>query len=140
MNLSKIYAVPGKSGLFYMVSHGKASGIVESLEDKKRFPVFTSDKISSLEEIAVYTEEEEVPLKKVMQNIFRKEEGKPCIDHKSETKALQAYFAEILPTYDRVRVYQSDIKKILYWYNLLIKNNLVDLEEDTDQTPADENA
>ncbi len=140
MKLHQIYSIPGKSGLFLMVSQAKNNGVVESLEDKKRFPVFSSERISSLEEIAIYTEDKEVPLKEVFQNIYRKENGNECIDPKSDAKKLKAYFEEILPAYDKERVYISDIKKVFVWYNLLLKNNLVDLnnEEDTQENEAEE--
>ena len=117
---------------------------MESLIDGKRLPVFTSDKISSLEEIGVFTAEEDVPLKTVFQNIFRKEEGKEAsVSPKADNKALQAWFSEVLPEWDQDRVYVSDIKKVVIWYNLLLANNLISLDEETpvgaEHAPSDTN-
>ena len=113
---------------------------MESLIDGKRLPVFTSDKISSLEEIGMFTNGDDIPLKTVFQNIFREENGKEAgVSPKADNKALQAYFSKVLPDWDRDRVYVSDIKKVIAWYNLLVAKNLISLEEETknenSQTP-----
>ena len=117
---------------------------MESLIDGKRLPVFTSDKISSLEEIGMFTIGEDIPLKTVFQNIFRKEEGKEAsVSPKADNKALQAWFSEVLPEWDQDRVYVSDIKKVVIWYNLLLANNLISLDEETpvgaEHAPSDTN-
>ncbi|WOC39874.1 DUF5606 domain-containing protein [Polaribacter sp. HL-MS24] len=124
MEYNKIIAVTGKPGLFEVVSQTKTGVIVESLVDKKRFPVVSSQNISMLENIAIYTYEEEVLLLSVFKTIFEKEEGKECISHKENSKNLVAYFSEVLPNYDEERVYTSNIKKVIQWYNLLVKAGL----------------
>lgn len=106
--------------------------IVEQLETKKRISVFGSAKVSSLDEISVFTTGEDIPLGKVFDNIFEKENGGTAIDYKTDTVKLKSYFQEILPEYDQYRVYVSDMKKIVQWYNILHKNNLLAKEEDSD--------
>lgn len=139
MDLSKFFTIPGKSGVFQLVSQTKNGAIMESLIDAKRIPVFASDKISSLEEIGMFTYGEDIPLKKVFQSIFTKEEGKESsISPKAEPKELHAYFTTILPDWDKERVYNSDIKKVIAWYNLLITKNLIDLTEDEEVAESTE--
>ncbi len=123
MKIDKIVSISGKPGLYEIVSQSKNSVIVESLQDKKRLPVHSLHSISALSDIAIYTFEEEVPLKEVFLNIFNKEEGKKAIDPKSEKKELLNYFEEVLPNFDDERVYASNIKKILQWYNALIDSD-----------------
>jgi len=120
MTIDKIIAVGGKPGLFEIISGGKKNIIVESLLDGKRFPISTMSNISSLDSIAIFTYTEEVPLTDVFYSIFKKEEGKEAISHKESAKVLTAYFLEILPEYDTERVYTSNIKKVIQWYNLLV--------------------
>ena len=129
MDLSKILSISGKSGLFQVVSQLKNAVLVESLLDKKRFPAFAHEKISSLEEIAVFTATEDKPLKEILKAIYDKTEGKPCIDSKSDNKVLLAYFKEVVPDYDSERVYISDIRKIISWYNLLLEHQILDFTE-----------
>lgn len=121
MKLEKVIAISGKPGLFEIISQSKSGIIVESLSDKKRFPVNSLHNISTLNDIAIYTYETEVPLKEVFFNVFEKEEGKESIDPKSSKNDLSTYFGEVLPGYDEERVYASNIKKILSWYNALVK-------------------
>lgn len=128
MDLSLIFNVPGKPGLYKLISQGKNSAIMESLIDKKRAPFFGLDKMSSLAEIAIYTEAEEMPLADVFRAIHKKENGGACLGHKEDAKKVRDYFAVVLPTYDRERVYESNIRKVLQWYNLLQKEGLVDQE------------
>lgn len=128
MDLSLIFNVPGKPGLYKLISQGKNSAIMESLVDKKRAPFFGLDKMSSLAEIAIYTEAEEMPLADVFRAIHKKENGGACLGHKEDAKKVRDYFAVVLPTYDRERVYESNIRKVLQWYNLLQKEGLVDQE------------
>lgn len=128
MDLSLIFTVPGKPGLYKLISQGKNAAIMESLLDKKRMPVFTMDRISSLAEIAIYTYDAEISLANVFRNIFQKENGGKCLDHNSDADALKDYFKLILPDFDQERVYVSNIKKVLQWYNILLENNLVDME------------
>jgi len=129
MDLSKILSISGKSGLFLVVSQLKNAVLVESLLDKKRFPAFAHEKISSLEEIAVFTATEDKPLKEILKAIYDKLEGKPALDAKSDNKLLQAFFLEVVPDYDSERVYISDIRKIIGWYNLLLEHKLLDFTE-----------
>ena len=130
MDLKEILAVSGKSGLFKVISQTKNGLIVESLLDKKRMPVYASDKISNLEEISIYTEEKEAPLKEVFKAIFEKEKGGKAIDPKSDENALKAYFALVLPNYDKEKVYASDMKKVVNWYNILLDNGMMTFEEE----------
>ncbi|MEG1498831.1 MAG: DUF5606 domain-containing protein [Bacteroidales bacterium] len=128
MDLSLIFTIPGKPGLFKLVNQGKNNSIVESLLDKKRTPVFNMSKISSLAEIAIYTYEKDMELAEIFRNIFKKENGGKCISHNEDAAKLRAYFLEILPNFHQERVYDSNIKKVFQWYNLLLDNKLVDLE------------
>ncbi|MFN0729023.1 DUF5606 family protein [Polaribacter gochangensis] len=120
MEFNKIIAVTGKPGLFHVVSQTKTGIVVESLSDKKRFPILSTQNVSLLENIAIFTYEEEVPLLTVFKSIFEKEEGKETISHKESGAKLTSFFAEILPDFDQERVYTSNIKKIVQWYNMLI--------------------
>lgn len=131
MDLSKILVVSGKPDIYELVSQTKSGAIVESLADKRRCPVFKSDRISSLSEISIFTTDEEKPLLEVFQNIFRKEEGKSiAFDIKKTSNAdLFAYFKEVLPNYDTEHVHASDVKKVLLWYNLLNNAGKIDLED-----------
>lgn len=120
MNLEKILSISGKPGLFKIISQGKKNLIVESLVDKKRFPISTLNSVSALGDIAIYTYDEEVPLKEVLKNIFTKENGEKALDPNTDKKLLPDYFREVLPEYDEERVYASNFKKIIQWYNILI--------------------
>jgi len=142
MDLSKILSIAGKPGLHKMISQSKSGLIVESLIDGRRIPAFSHERISSLEEISIFTEMDDTPLKEVFRSIFKKEDGKKTISHKSSANELKALMLEILPDYDQERVYISDIKKLVSWYNLLVEKDLIDLEEDTaeEENKADDNA
>lgn len=118
--LKTILSVSGKPGLFRLISSAKNMVIVESLADQRRIPIHARDKVVSLGDIAMYTNESEVPLNDILVSIHKKEEGKE-VTPLSKSEDLRAYFAEVLPDYDRDRVYDSDIKKLISWYNLLIK-------------------
>lgn len=121
MEFNKIIAVTGKPGLFEILSQTKTGVIVKSLMDDKRFPITATHNVSLLENIAIYTYEEEVPLAMVLKAIADKEDGKAAISHKESGKKLSAYFAEVLPDYDDERVYTSNIKKVIQWYNILVE-------------------
>ena len=139
--LKEILSVSGKPGLFKLVSHGKNMLIIESLIDGKRIPAYTKDKVVSLGDIAMYTETEEVPLGQVLENIKTKENGAACsIDPKADNDKLRKYMSEILPDYDRDRVYPSDMRKLFSWYNILITAQLTDFlsEEKAEEVPAAE--
>lgn len=130
MDLSKILAISGKNGLFTVISQSKTGLIVESLADGKKIPVFASDRSSSLEDISIFTYGEDLPLKEILIRIFKKEEGKQAIDHKSKPDELWAYFESVVPEFDKERVYHSDIKKLIGWYNLLVTKNLISIAEE----------
>lgn len=136
--LKTILAISGKPGLYKLVSRGNRSLIVETIDDKhRRMPIFGTDKVISLADIAMYTDEEEVPLATVLNNMKTLEEGKPsAFNYKKASKEeLADYLAKVLPTFDRDRVFPSDIKKLVQWYNLLTENGLNDFE-----VPAEEEA
>jgi len=130
--LKKILSFPGKPGLFKLVSQAKNMLIIESLVDGKRIPAYTKDKVVSLGDIAIFTETAEVQLAQVLEKLKEKENGALCsIDPKSDNDKLRNYMSEILPDFDRDRVYPSDIRKLLSWYNILINAQITDftLEE-----------
>ena len=120
MTLAKLIVVTGKPGIFKISSQTKAGLLVESLTDNRRFPIHNIHNVSSLNDIAIYTDEDEVPLRTIFKTIYDKEEGKPTINHKESKKVLTDFFSEILPNYDVERVYPSNIKKIVQWYNMLV--------------------
>ncbi len=139
MVLKDIMAISGQPGLYRFIAQGKNAIIVEHLETKVRSSAFSSARISSLEEISVFTETEDLALGKVFDNIHEKENGGAAIDYKSDPGQLKSWFEEILPDYNREKVYVSDIKKIAQWYNILHKLNLLVKEEpeavaDTEET------
>ena len=127
--LRTILSVSGKPGLFKLISQGKNMLILETLDaTKKRLPVYAHDKVISLGDIAMYTDEEEVALGEVLESVKKKENGAAAsIDVKKASQAeLHAYMAEVLPTYDRDRVHTSDIKKLIQWYNILVNNGITE--------------
>ena len=129
MNLTGIIAISGKPGLFKVVAQGKNNLIVESLEDGKRIPAYSTDRISALEDISVYTYDEDASLNELFEVIYHKENGGEAPSHKADKLTLENYLLEILPNYDQERVYFSDLKKIFQWYNLLHKKGLLVLDE-----------
>jgi len=137
MEFNKIISVAGKPGLFHAISQTKSGFIVESLVDKKRFPIPSTNNVSLLENIAIYTYEEEVPLLTVFKTMYEKTEGKETISHKESGQKLATYFSEILSDYDEERVYTSNIKKVIQWYNLLVTSGLdfsaVEAEEENSE-------
>jgi hypothetical protein len=128
MNLKGIISISGRPGLYKVITQGRNSVIVESLMDKKRFPAHASEKISSLEDISIFTTEEDVKLVDIIGTLFKKQEGKDAPSHKEDEKTLRAKLIEILPNYDKDRVYFSDIKKIFQWYNMLLAEGLLVVE------------
>lgn len=126
MNLEKILAISGKPGLYVLKVQTRTGFVAESLVDGKKITVNLKSNVSLLSEISVYTYEGEKPLKEVMANIAEKENNGPAISHKEDNTTLAAYFKEVLPNYDEERVYASDIKKILNWYNTLHAQGLVE--------------
>ena len=128
--LKEILSVTGKPGLFKLVSQGKNMLIVESLIDGKRIPAYTKDKVVSLGDIAIFTENAEVPLSQVLESVKTKENGGSCsIDQKADNDKLRKYMSEVLPEYDRDSVYPSDIRKMIAWYNLLINAKITNFVE-----------
>ena len=122
-------AISGQPGLYRFIAQGKNAIIVEHLETKIRSSAFSSARVSSLEEISIFTMEEDLPLGKVFNRIHEKENGGPAIDYKTDPEKLKSWFEEILPDYNKDKVYVSDIKKVAQWYNLLHKLNLLVKEE-----------
>lgn len=139
--IKKIISVSGKPGLFRLVNQGKNMLIVEALGSGKRQPIYARDKVVSLGDISIYTTEGDEPLAQVFENVSAKAEGKP-VDLKafSDDAAIREYFAEILPTFDNDRVYTTDIKKLLSWYNLLIANGITEFIEEKPAKEPKENA
>lgn len=136
MNLTGIIAISGKPGLYKVLAQGKNNIIVESLEDKKRVPAYASDRISALDDISIYTYDEDKPLREIFTSIYEKEKGKETISHKEDQNKLKAYLIEVLPNFDQERVYASDIKKIFQWYNLLFKAGALILDEEVKENAA----
>ncbi len=128
MNLDKILAIAGKQGLFTLKVQTRTGFLVESLLDGKKLSVGLKNNVSLLSEISVYTYEAEKPLVEIMRAIAIKEDCQPAISHKEDNQKLTGYFLEILPDYDQERVYPSDIKKIINWYNMLQAKDLVSKE------------
>lgn len=130
-----ILSIAGKPGLYALVSRGNRMLIVEALETGKRVPAYSNDRITSLNDIAIYTEDEEVPLLDVLQAVKEKEGGKETAFNfkKASKEELFSYFEEVLPKFDQDRVHPSDIKKLLSWYNLLVKSGNTDFEEEAQE-------
>jgi hypothetical protein len=126
MDLSGIISIAGMSGLYKVVAQTKNGLIVESLTDKKRVPVYATNKVSTLEDVRIYSTGDDVPLKDVLQKIYDKEKGGLAIDNKSPDADLKKYFKTAFPNYDEDRVYVSDIKKVISWYNALHKQGLLE--------------
>lgn len=129
MILKDLMAIAGSPGLFKFIAQGKNSVIVEHLETGKRSSAHGASKVSALEDIAVFTDAGEVSLAGVFDNIYEKGNAAASIDHKSSGEELKTYFAEILPEYDRDRVYVSDIRKIIQWYNILHSLDMLEKEK-----------
>ncbi len=125
MNLKDILSISGKPGLYKFVSQAKNGIIVESIADQKRIPAYATDKVSSLDEIAIFTESGEVKLSEVFDKISDKVQGGQTISPKTDPAKLKDYFSGILPEYDHDRVYVSDIKKVFSWYNQLQEHNML---------------
>lgn len=129
MALDKVLAIAGKPGLFKLITQTRNGFIAESFLDKKRLSVSVHHNVSVLSEIAIYTLTEEVPLQNVFVKIKEKEDGnKTSVGHKDSKDKLEEYFFDVLPDYDEDRVYASDIKKVIQWYNTLQENQMLDFE------------
>lgn len=125
MNIKGIIAISGKPGLFKVAAQGRKNIIVESLDTGKKFPAFASDKISALEDICIYTYEEDVPLVDVYTKLAEKEGYKASISHKENPAKLREHIQTYLPDYDEDRVYDQDLKKLYQWYNILCDHGIV---------------
>jgi len=129
MGLDKILAISGKPGLYELKAQTRTGFLAESLQDGKKLSVSLRHNVSVLSEIAIYTISEEMPLREVFQKIYDKENGGQAVSHKESKDKLESYFTEILPDYDEERVYASDIKKVIQWYNILQSKGLTDFSE-----------
>ena len=129
MSLEKILSISGKPGLYELKAQTRSGFLAESLIDGKKISVSGRHNVSLLSEIAIYTLTEEVPLREVFSKISEKENGGPAINHKASKDELEEYFFEVLPDYDEDRVYASDIKKVVQWYNLLQKHGITQFTE-----------
>lgn len=128
MSLRGIISISGKSGLYKVIAQGKNNVIVESLEDGRRFPAFASNKISALEDISIYTLEEDVMLTEVYKKMFETLKGGEAISHKGEVSEMRDFLLSVLPNYDEEKVNNSDVKKLFQWYNILHSAGLLTTE------------
>jgi len=138
--METILSISGKPGLYRLVSRGKMNLIVESLDEaKKRMPAFGTDRITSLGDIAMFTDSDDVPLWQVLKNLGEKAGLKPCTLNykKASSNELHEFFAEVLPEYDRDRVHDSDIRKLIQWYDILVRNGITDFEATLAPTEGD---
>lgn len=139
MSLDKILSIGGRPGLYNLLTQTRAGFVAESLLDGKKISVSVSNNVSVLSEIAIYTLDEEIPLREVFQKISDKENGgKTSVAHKVEKIKLEEYFFEVLPNYDEDRVYASDIKKIIQWYNLLQEKGITDFSAPSTDSSEEE--
>ncbi|MGS2726637.1 DUF5606 family protein [Psychroserpens sp. BH13MA-6] len=139
MSLDKILSISGKPGLYKIVAQTRSGFVAESLIDQRKVSVNIHNNISVLSEIAVYTLTEELPLKEVFKKIREKEDGKKTsISHKDSKDTLEEYFFSVLPDYDEDRVYASDIKKIVQWYNLLHQHDMLGAIDEGEAVAVDE--
>lgn len=138
MDLKDIIAVSGKPGLYKFIAPSVNGVIVESLEDGKRMNASGQSRVSSMTEIAIFTDGEDMPIEDVFRSIYKETEGKEAISAKSSPEELKAFFEMILPEYDRERVHVSDMKKVISWYNILHAKNMIDLEEQKEDNVEEE--
>ncbi|MEM7382145.1 MAG: DUF5606 domain-containing protein [Bacteroidota bacterium] len=139
MSLEKILSIGGKPGLFKLLTQTRTGFVAESLLNGKKITVGINNNVSVLSEIAIYTLDEELPLREVFQKIKEKENGsKTSVGHKEDKLKLEEYFFEILPNYDEDRVYPSDIKKVIQWYNILHEQGITEFKEESDEEASDE--
>ena len=133
MDLTKILSITGKPGLYQMIAQTKTGMVVESLEDGKRFTAFAHQRISSLEEISIFTYEEDMPLKEVFKKMKERLQDAPAPDPKGSDAELTEFFGDMLDDYDQERVYPSHIRKILSWYQLLTEKGMLEFEEEQEK-------
>ena len=140
IQLKDIMAISGKGGLFKFIAQARNGIVVESLEEKKRHVAPATARVSSLEDIAIFTTEEELPLADIFYTMHEKSQGKETLSHKASPEELKSTFRELVPDYDEERVYVSDIKKVFQWYNQLHRNQLlevIDKEEEQEEEQAE---
>jgi hypothetical protein len=137
MKLDKVLSISGKPGLYELKAQTRGGFVAESMLDRKKISVNMRHNVSLLSEIAIYTYSEEVPLREVFQKIYEKENGGEAISHKESKAKLEEYFNEVLPDYDEDRVYVSDLKKILQWYNLLVSKGITDFSKGDENAPEE---
>ena len=135
--LKGILAVSGQPGLFKLIAEAKNRIIVESLITGKRMPASTTSKISSLEDIAVFTHSGDLPLQEILKKIHAHENGGLSMDPKGPDADIRKYFETVIPDYDKDRVYVSDIRKVIHWYNILQEKDLLIFEEEPEETPTE---
>lgn len=138
MDLKDYMAISGKPGLYKTVAQSKTGVIVESLIDGKRFQAFTTDKVSSLGEISIYTDTDDMPVREVFRLMQEKEAEVTLPGQKSDDKEIKAYFDKVVPQYDRERFYPSHMRKVISWYNLLVTKGVTDFSEPAEETSAEE--
>ena len=140
MKLQDILAISGQPGLYKYIAQSKTGVIVEALSDGKRINAASSAKVSSMAEIAIYTEEDDIPLAKVFEAMSSHFDGKEAISHKSSSNELKSLFEVVVPDYDKDRVHISDIKKVVSWYNALTQAGITDfsIEEETEESEGEE--
>lgn len=132
--LKSILSIAGKGGLFKLITHNGNIIIVESLVDGKRFPSYARDKVVSLNDIAMFTETDDIPLRDVLKTMLELEKGGLCsCDPKADGATLREYFSKVLPNFDRDRVHNGDIKKLIQWYNILVNSGNTNFEEETEK-------
>jgi hypothetical protein len=123
MELDKIISISGKPGLYKVLNQSKSGFVIESLLDAKRSTLIGSQNVSTLKDIAIYTDEEEYPLRLVLKSMFEKEGGKASVSETAKDQELMTYFESFLPNYDKERVYPSNVKKVVKWFNILVNAN-----------------
>ena len=141
MDLNKILSIAGKPGLYRLVAQSKNGLIIESLLDGKRMNAFMNEKVSSLEEISLFSHSEDVALKDVLRNMFNLTSGQRTIDNKADDVKIKEFFGQIVPDYDKERVYVSHMRKVIGWYNLLLEKGILDFtEEEVTENKLEETA
>jgi hypothetical protein len=140
MELKDIISISGKSGLFSIVGKSKNNVIVESLSEKKRFPIFNTNKISALSDISIYTYDDEVLLSNIYKKIYEENKGGKTISHNESIDKLKIEFEKLVPNYDKEQVYTSDIKKLFQWYNILHETENLKLKESKSEDNKEESS
>ncbi|MGC6429289.1 MAG: DUF5606 domain-containing protein [Flavobacteriales bacterium] len=130
MNLEGILSISGKAGLYKLISQTKNTLIVESLIDGKKMPLYASHQVSSLQDIGIYTYNDTMPLSEVFEKIFEKENGQQALSHKESKENHFKWLRDVMPEFDEDRVYHSDIKKLIQWYNLLQSKGLIEVSKE----------